>query len=322
MFNNKSPPVCLIFNKALDERKNVFGDKLAIKTPLRVSWDLTETAELNENTLSMYERIKERFLFEFNLLISGGLARSDQHSFWDAIQKTLLEVNLILASSPETASADFINRYQFRQVQVDWSDLSQSSLKLYQDLKGEKAVRFILQEQNLSRVCELLELVRQNSVSTLIFANPVIDKSAGNGYLFSKSLLRSSVKPFQKEFLDLERHCKIQVHDLCSEELMFGQRRREGNYAGCQAGLYLAYVTGDGQVYGCSSLPISIGDLTTSNWESIWQSEPRKILRSQIEQAASDCAQCKTFNHCKGGCRGLSWIKHGDFNHPDILCKV
>jgi GeoRSP system SPASM domain protein len=296
---------------------------IKIKTPLRVSWDISGLSELNQETIELFPKVKGKFLFEFNLIIAEILLRQGGQELWETYHKSLPETTLTVVNVTDSKSSELINGYPFHLVIVDWSALNKAALDFFAALKGNKAVRFVLKGSNLSLLENLVERCRDLKVTTLIFANPpLLNGGSAAEYMIEPEVLRAESGKLNTRLKALSKSCKIQVHDLFCEEFLLGKGQREGNFAGCQAGLYLAHVDARGTVYGCASLPLAIGELGESDWEEIWQSEKRFTLRSQIESEACLCHKCLVFNSCKGGCRGLSWVKHGNFERPDIFCQI
>lgn len=299
----------------------MLSNKIQVKTPLRITWDLSGLTQFDEDTIALFSKIKAEFLFEFNIIANGNLIKNDNGSFWENNRKLLAGINLTIIGDADAELSQIINLFAFRTVIVDWSDFDPQAIELYAALQGKKAVRFVFRQTNILRLGELLDCCFEQNVSNLIFANPTLFNRQQEDYLIDIKILQELADRYRSELKALEQKCQLQIHDLFSEEILFGVRRREANFAGCQAGLYMAHVKADGKVYGCSSLPLLIGDISSATWEELWSSEERLRLRKQIENGAESCLSCESFNYCKGGCRGLSWVKHGDFNHVDILCE-
>jgi len=93
------------------------------------------------------------------------------------------------------------------------------------------------------------------------------------------------------------------IHDLFLSEAL-GKNPFKA-YAGCQAGSALAYLTADGKLEACRTLPVLLGDLTISSMKEIWSGEIRSELAASLKQPPGDCCECSLAKVCLGGCRGL-----------------
>lgn len=91
-------------------------------------------------------------------------------------------------------------------------------------------------------------------------------------------------------------------------------------FSGCQAGTALAYVDWEGAVYPCDSLPIHLGSLHDTPFETIWRSPARERLAEAIRSTPGGCLECAERVGCHGGCRGLAYLTGDSFDCPDPSC--
>jgi len=70
---------------------------------------------------------------------------------------------------------------------------------------------------------------------------------------------------------------------------------------GCTAALYNMCVEPDGAVLPCQSYYQSLGNITTDNWDAIWNHELAVTLRER-KFAPKECHFCDLFDTCGGGC--------------------
>lgn len=70
---------------------------------------------------------------------------------------------------------------------------------------------------------------------------------------------------------------------------------------GCTAALYNMCVEPDGAVLPCQSYYQSLGNILTQPWDSIWNHELAKSLRSRKDVPAA-CRMCDVLAECGGGC--------------------
>ncbi len=91
-------------------------------------------------------------------------------------------------------------------------------------------------------------------------------------------------------------------------------------FSGCQAGSALAYVDWEGNVYPCDALPIRLGTVEESPFERIWRLPARVRLLASLRSMPSSCGPCGESGECFSGCRGLTYLSTGSFDHPDPGC--
>jgi GeoRSP system SPASM domain protein len=91
-------------------------------------------------------------------------------------------------------------------------------------------------------------------------------------------------------------------------------------YSGCQAASALAYVDWEGSVYPCDSLPIRLGNLQESKFESMWNAPARLRILDAIRSVPAPCDPCDDLDACHSGCRGLAMHMSGSADAPDPSC--
>jgi len=88
---------------------------------------------------------------------------------------------------------------------------------------------------------------------------------------------------------------------------------------GCIAGIAALYVGAKGDVYPCSFLRYSIGNVSKNSLEQIWlKSAEIKKIRER-KKFLGNCGKCKYVFYC-GGYRTGSFLKTGKLTGPDPLC--
>jgi radical SAM protein with 4Fe4S-binding SPASM domain len=88
---------------------------------------------------------------------------------------------------------------------------------------------------------------------------------------------------------------------------------------GCHAGIMYFSLRPNGDVYPCTFLPITVGNIRERSLIDIWRNSPiLKELRNR-ELLKGDCGECNYKNTC-GGCRGRAYACHGDYLATDPIC--
>lgn len=92
--------------------------------------------------------------------------------------------------------------------------------------------------------------------------------------------------------------------------------------AGCQAANSMIYITPDGDVFPCPSLPVLLGNVQESGLRDILESPARKSLREELSRPPGECEECEEAAACLGGCRGRGYIACGNLDSRDPGCSL
>ncbi len=91
------------------------------------------------------------------------------------------------------------------------------------------------------------------------------------------------------------------------------------NPVGCHAGIYYFSLRPNGDVYPCTFLPITVGNIRKQSLTDIWQNSPvLKQLRNR-QNLKGECGACQYRGTC-GGCRGRAYACTGDYLETDPVC--
>jgi GeoRSP system SPASM domain protein len=91
---------------------------------------------------------------------------------------------------------------------------------------------------------------------------------------------------------------------------------------GCQAANTMLAIDHDGGVYPCPSLPVRIGELTSTSLREIIRSAEKKGLRQQLLRTPVACGECIEERTCLGGCRGRGYLHNGSMEGADPSCEA
>lgn len=88
-------------------------------------------------------------------------------------------------------------------------------------------------------------------------------------------------------------------------------------------------IDSQGRVAPCDKLLNSksqlLGDLSVSSLKALYMSDSaawwRDLSKEPTKNLKGLCRRCCFLNLCCGGCRTLSYVKHGHWNAPDIWCE-
>jgi radical SAM protein with 4Fe4S-binding SPASM domain len=89
---------------------------------------------------------------------------------------------------------------------------------------------------------------------------------------------------------------------------------------GCHAGRAYFSLRPDGDVYPCTFLPITVGNIRKQSIHDIWyNSKILQELRDRKTHLKGECGKCEFRESC-GGCRGRAYTCTGDYFESDPSC--
>lgn len=124
----------------------------------------------------------------------------------------------------------------------------------------------------------------------------------------------SGGQPLYPEIV-MEMHKKNETQ---SKDLMLKQFWIHEN-VGCHAGIAYFSLRPNGDVYPCTFLPITVGNIRKQSLQDIWyNSKILKDLRNR-RLLKGKCGTCQYVDNC-GGCRGRAYSCTGDYFEADPSC--
>jgi radical SAM protein with 4Fe4S-binding SPASM domain len=87
---------------------------------------------------------------------------------------------------------------------------------------------------------------------------------------------------------------------------------------GCLAGTHYARITPEGDLTPCPFMPLSVGNLRQSGFDTLWNDSP-VFADLRAPQLKGKCADCEYSELC-GGCRARPYASHGDYLDEDLWC--
>jgi radical SAM protein with 4Fe4S-binding SPASM domain len=91
------------------------------------------------------------------------------------------------------------------------------------------------------------------------------------------------------------------------------------NPVGCHAGTFYFSLRPNGDIYPCTFLPITVGNIRKQSLSDIWYNSP---ILQQLRNRANlkgECGNCQYRENC-GGCRGRAYACTGDYLETDPVC--
>ena len=87
---------------------------------------------------------------------------------------------------------------------------------------------------------------------------------------------------------------------------------------GCLAGTHYARITPEGDLTPCPFMPLSVGNLRQSGFDTLWNDSP-VFADLRAPRLKGKCADCEYSELC-GGCRARPYASHGDYLDEDLWC--
>jgi len=177
---------------------------------------------------------------------------------------------------------------------------------------------------HLSNLYPLLELCVRQQIPRFKLPNRKIDANpdpAKMARILQIDDLKTLAQMLRDRPLPTE-NIALEVHDLFLWELLFpkgGGERSE--YGGCQAANSLGHIRVNADLWPCSSWAHPLGNLLRQDLMTLWESPLRFQVRDEVDREPSDCAGCRDYAICFGGCRGLARSYRQAGERRDLLCS-
>lgn len=186
---------------------------------------------------------------------------------------------------------------------------------------------------NLKEIPRIQELaVELGAVAHHIF---LLVPTGRGKYIIEQEITAGEYEDTLNWFYDQRERTDLQLKATCAPHYYRILRQRakaEGktvNYdtfgldavtRGCLGGTGFCFISHRGIVQPCGFLTINCGDITETDFKTVWtQSEPFLTLRD-FQQLKGKCGKCEYKKVC-GGCRARAYEATGDFMAEEPLCS-
>lgn len=187
------------------------------------------------------------------------------------------------------------------------------SIKAIQKLrkKFNLSIAFTVSSRNLSELNAVASVAKKQGILLTIKRFIPIGKGAQDKSL---TLSKSKYKILIEEIGRLRKVQRISFGD----PFPFSYERKDNCYGGCMAGIYSLSMDFDGEIYPCTKLKISLGNIRNKNISEIWQ-ESKILKKLKKRELGGKCGSCPKIFSC-GGCRAAAYADYSDFLAEDPLC--
>ena len=322
-----------------------------------LTWNATNACDLKckhcyassgsayENELT-YDEVKESLVDQLdilkcsNLLISGGepLNRKDIFDIIDYIKSK--NINIAIASNGIQIDDDLAKKLENHGVKSIQISLESSNENENDEIRGLGTFKKIIRALSalsktsiyttiaatptyeLSKIEDLILLAKELNVNMVSIRRFI---PIGRGEFFDRKYKLYSRKDFLKFIYNIQEKYNTLVKINCDDPLYItlspniNDLYKKDILAGCLAGINSCAVDATGEVYPCTRLKYSLGNIKNMNLEYIWKNN--KDLKSLRDRNLLE-GKCKICNYkflC-GGCRAGAYNKSGNILAEDPDC--
>ena len=286
--------------------------------PIRIYWDLTP---LPDNPTVNYSRIAgqivEMKFFTLNLLDTGHQLSTPCIEILEQLKNE--NISVALTASHDTLNPSAINDLKVRELLVDVSSkadlpLIVDSMKKNKDRKMTIGVSFQVIEDNYSSIPDIVSYCLNNEIARIVFPMQRLTTKSSCFYISRKDgeVLTRKLNKFDIKDMN------ITIHDPFLWRIFYPAVSFPGG--GCQAANSMAYISPDGKVYPCPSMPIELGDLNKTPLRTILSSVYKKELVKSLQEPPEKCLGCEEISGCMGGCTGRVFVLSGSLAERDPAC--
>ncbi len=290
---------------------------IELKVPIRLYWDVSPVPAAPLDYESICRDILGLRILSINLTdLTPGMSEATL-SILGRLKGQGTAVALTV--EPETITGDVLDRLAqlgVRAVLVRVEDLGELP-EIPEKRPGTPAlgISFEVTARNWRQLPDLLRYCSDNRIDLLAFPMQRLHK-AGQSFYLSPREKGELAALLKRE--PIPTSLKLTIHDPFLWKIFFPQVSFPDG--GCQAANTMVYISADGAVFPCPSLPVTIGHLHSSSLREIIQSEKKKHIRDEILTLPTPCHGCAEAFGCKGGCRGRAYVEQVSLDAADPGC--
>jgi GeoRSP system SPASM domain protein len=290
--------------------------------PIRIYWDISpvpDTAEIDSKTVC--EQIFEAKFFTLNLLDSSGALSDSCLKIIERLKDENITVALTASRNTLTPSTiKLLSDLKVRELLVDASTeddlrLIAGSVKQYEENSMTIGASFQVTEDNYRNIPDIVSYCLDHGIIRLVFP---MQRITAKGECFCVSSNEGKALSQNLSEMNID-DMKITIHDPFLWRIFYPSVSFPGGE--CQAANSMAYISPDGKVYPCPTMPIELGNLKETPLRTILSSVSKKELVKSLRQAPDDCQGCEELSGCMGGCSGRVYELTGSLKLRDPACK-
>lgn len=292
-----------------------------LKTPIRIYWDVTPTAlDVHPDWRRICEELVELKILSLNLADSAPSLSSASLQILERLKNENIAISLALPSSalnpPLTA---LLHGLRVRALFLMVSSLDELQLlqrRWHANSVLQPGVYFEVNKKNHKELPEVLSFCLDSGIPSLMLP---MQRLTGGHDCFYLNQREKEELALRLQDIQISTSLKVIIHDPFLWKMFFPSV--EFPEGGCQGANTMLYISPEGDVYPCPSLPVKLGTLMGASLKEIISSNGKRELREKLLRAPAGCAHCDELLSCMGGCRGRALVVSGSLDAPDPGCR-
>ena len=290
--------------------------------PIRLYWDLLLSSEESSIDSSLIcDQIVDMKFFTLNLRDMGPQLSDSCIEILKKLKNEMITLSLTVSSQVlNDAYIKMLSGLNVNELLVDISNkndisLIADSIEKYKNKKLIMGISFQVMEDNHMSIPDVVSDCINNDINRLVFPMQRV-KSKGGCFYVNREDAKTITDSLRK--INFEK-MKITIHDPFLWRIFYPAVSFPGG--GCQAANSMVYITPEGKVYPCPTMPMELGNLNDSPLETILSSKAKKDLVKSLHQSPDECNDCEELGGCMGGCSGRVYVLDGTISRRDPACK-
>lgn len=289
--------------------------------PVRIYWDVIPVADHSAiNYAGACEEILEMKVFTLNVRDTGLELSSACVEILDRLKNGNIAVALDVSQSALNPSAiSYLSELKVNELLVrvsakdDFRSLAEV-LRQCEDKKIMSGISFSVDGNNYGYIPDIISFCLNKGITRLVFPMQRLEGAADCFYVTGEE---GRTLGLRLNEISIDK-MNLTIHDPFLWKIFYPASTFPAG--GCQAANSMAYISSDGSVYPCPSMPLALGNLRQMPLKRILSSVHKKGLAKSLLNPPEECFGCKEFNRCMGGCRGRAYVVAGSFNARDPAC--
>lgn len=181
--------------------------------------------------------------------------------------------------------------------------------------KDFSGISFLVDRENFKDLPEAVSICREKGITRFVLPMQRLFK-ASDCFSTDTHERQKLGERISRENL---QEMKLTIHDPFLWKVFYPSV--EFPEGGCQAANSMIYISSEGDVYPCPSLPLKFGNLSKNTLKEMMASSQKRKLRALLSVPPEGCYDCAEVNQCVGGCRGRTYVLADSLGVPDPSCR-
>jgi GeoRSP system SPASM domain protein len=289
--------------------------------PIRIYWDLSPAPDATIRYMGICQQIVEMKFFTLNLRDSGAELSNPCLEILEKLKNGPVAVSLTVSRSVITPSMlTRLSDLKVKELLIDaFTDddfrFIAEILRNHKNSSMTIGASFQVEEDNYRDIPGLVSFCLENDITRIVFP---MQRLSSKDRCFYIGRQEGKVLTEKLNQIKIDK-LKLTIHDPFLWRIFYPEVAFPG--AGCQAGNSMAYISPEGNVCPCPSMPIVLGNLNETPLKTILSSAFKKELVKSLRKPPEECLGCGEIEHCAGGCRGRTNVLKGSMELHDPACR-